>query len=117
MPRRPPNDSVPLQGQTVDNRGQGDAGQAAQELETSAINPNRRRLLKIGVYTSPAVAGTLLVSKEALAQEGSCIPYGGTCAPEGGPCLPGSPCRPEGAPCVPEWLTCGPDICLPTIFG
>jgi hypothetical protein len=57
-----------------------------------AILEARRRLLRLGVYIAPAVLGTLLIGRDALAQVASCGPAG--CRPNTSPCAP-SPCRPR----------------------
>ena len=72
-----------------------------KDRETSKSNarqdpadPVRRKLLRIGVYTAPAIIGTLFISREAAAQT-SCGPQScGVCPPEEGPCGPLS-CGPE----------------------
>ncbi len=52
----------------------------------------RRRLLKMTAYVAPAVIGTLLIGRTALAQTASCAPT--RCLPNIGPCQPQS-CKPR----------------------
>ena len=72
---------------------------APEETDDGAIA--RRALLRRGVYLIPAIVGTFLVTRGALAQA-SCLPTV-ACGPD--VCQPILPCTPNGS--------CGPDICTP----
>jgi hypothetical protein len=76
----------------------------------AAVSLARRRLLKIGIYTAPAIVGTLLLQRDAEAQSPTCDPYQckpAPCPPK--PCDP-TPCNPT--PCKPA--PCGPGPCKPS---
>jgi hypothetical protein len=55
----------------------------------------RRRLLQLTAYVAPAIIGTLLISRDALAAAPSCGPS--SCAPN---CAPRSGCAPQA--CKPR---------------
>jgi hypothetical protein len=52
---------------------------------------DRRKLLKLGVYTTPAIIGSLFLSRNVSAQTGTCGPS--TCHPT---CPPVAGCDPPG---------------------
>jgi hypothetical protein len=67
----------------------------AKEAEARA----RRRLLKVTAYSVPLVLGTLLTSRDALAQASACNPN----------CAPKDACNPN---CAPR-TGCNPQTCNP----
>lgn len=68
-----------------------DADATTDEVEQLDL-PGRRKLAKLAVYAALAIIGTLLISRDAMAQPVSCNPL--SCNPSGGPC--GSQnCRPR----------------------
>jgi hypothetical protein len=72
--------------------GRGAAGSA--DAADDDLQRARRRLLKMALYVPPAVIGTLLVGRVALAA--SCAPNAG-CSPN---CAPNATCNPH-TPCGP----------------
>lgn len=58
--------------------------------DDETVSAARRRLLRIGAYTAPAVLATLAMSRKAAARPQSCTPRCGP--PCGPPCTP--PCQP-----------------------
>ncbi len=66
------------------------------------INEARRRLLRVAVYTPPAVLGAIALSTAAGCQGVSCSPQ---------VCGPGSSCGPTS--CHPIVNPCNPDNCNP----
>jgi hypothetical protein len=71
------------------------------------INAARRRLLRIAVYTPPAVLGAVALNSAAGCQGVSCSPQ--VCGP-GSSCGPNS-CHPVVDPCPPAGcnpVSCGP---------
>jgi len=77
----------------------------ASSAEDEAVRA-RRRLLKLTAYSAPVVLGTVLLSKDALAQQQSCTPA--TCSPR---CQPRVGCNPNN--CPPDGAPCGPSNCKP----
>ncbi len=72
----------------------------------------RRSLLRAAVYVPPAIIGTLLISRDAIAGQSSCPP----CVdhPQGDPDCP--PCKGTTAPTIRvvcEPSTCAPSSCEP----
>ena len=101
-------------GQDVNEPPAADVGEASQTDQA------RRKLLKIGVYAPPLIVGSLLLSRDALAQTASCAPA--TCVPASPcqpDCSPSAPCNPDGGacnpdnPCSPQGGSCNPDTCNP----
>ena len=68
-----------------------DVDAATNDVEQLDL-PGRRNLAKLAVYAAPAIIGTLLISRDAMAQPVSCNPA--TCNPNGGPCGPQN-CNPR----------------------
>jgi hypothetical protein len=66
------------------------------------INAARRRLLRIAVYTPPAILGAVALSQQAGCQGVSCNPQ---------VCGPGDSCGPNN--CHPIVNPCNPDTCNP----
>ncbi|MDH5673149.1 MAG: hypothetical protein OEZ06_13420 [Myxococcales bacterium] len=78
------------------------------EEEPPTIDLARRRLLRIAIYSAPAVISAVVV-KQAHAQTASCGPAlcgPGGCNPSSAPCGPGHICDPFGGVCGPD--NCGP---------
>ena len=48
-------------------------------VDDDGVKHARRALLKLGLYVPPAIIGSMLISKSAMAQTPSCGPS--TCAP------------------------------------
>jgi hypothetical protein len=71
------------------------------------IDAARRRLLRIAVYTPPAILGAVALNSMAGCQGVSCSPQ--VCGP-GNQCGPTN-CHPVVNPCAPQ--TCNPQSCNP----